>query len=171
MQKFLLLSHVFVNDGEEYKIDIMRHVCKYFADTHPDVTIILTCHGDYKGPLIEELFFFFFQAEDGIRDLYVTGVQTCLFRSFTVAWLGWEFDLPDGAIRMRAPAANVNGPVRHSIIAAAAGSHLARLGGSNSYCAADAVQGDAQLIVKAHFDDPGRVLPRAGWAFAHVEEG
>src|SRR5204862_5666853 len=25
--------------------------------------------------------FFFFQAEDGIRDLYVTGVQTLLFRS------------------------------------------------------------------------------------------
>src|SRR6266403_5337089 len=25
--------------------------------------------------------FFFFQAEDGIRDLYVTGVQTVLFRS------------------------------------------------------------------------------------------
>src|SRR6267143_2377200 len=26
-------------------------------------------------------FFFFFQAEDGIRDGTVTGVQTCLFRS------------------------------------------------------------------------------------------
>src|SRR5687767_15940608 len=26
-------------------------------------------------------FFFFFQAEDGIRDKLVTGVQTCLFRS------------------------------------------------------------------------------------------
>src|SRR5688572_31738785 len=26
-------------------------------------------------------FFFFFQAEDGIRDLTVTGVQTCVFRS------------------------------------------------------------------------------------------
>src|SRR5690349_23818348 len=25
----------------------------------------------------EKLHFFFFQAEDGIRDLYVTGVQTC----------------------------------------------------------------------------------------------
>src|SRR5215469_17496185 len=25
----------------------------------------------------DKLFFFFFQAEDGIRDLYVTGVQTC----------------------------------------------------------------------------------------------
>src|SRR5215203_6722368 len=28
--------------------------------------------------------FFFFQAEDGIRDIGVTGVQTCAFRS---AWL------------------------------------------------------------------------------------
>src|SRR5207248_8827052 len=27
------------------------------------------------------LFFFFFQAEDGIRDRTVTGVQTCAFRS------------------------------------------------------------------------------------------
>ena len=26
-------------------------------------------------------YFFFFQAEDGIRDHCVTGVQTCLFRS------------------------------------------------------------------------------------------
>src|SRR6266576_2414402 len=25
----------------------------------------------------DDVFFFFFQAEDGIRDLYVTGVQTC----------------------------------------------------------------------------------------------
>src|SRR5215469_18249720 len=28
-------------------------------------------------------FFFFFQAEDGIRDLYVTGVQTCALPIFT----------------------------------------------------------------------------------------
>src|SRR5690349_23054958 len=27
--------------------------------------------------LLLSFFFFFFQAEDGIRDLYVTGVQTC----------------------------------------------------------------------------------------------
>src|SRR6266850_266748 len=27
------------------------------------------------------IYFFFFQAEDGIRDYKVTGVQTCLFRS------------------------------------------------------------------------------------------
>src|SRR5438874_4772223 len=31
--------------------------------------------------------FFFFQAEDGIRDLYVTGVQTCALP----IWLGWPY--------------------------------------------------------------------------------
>src|SRR5690349_22870418 len=30
------------------------------------------------------VFFFFFQAEDGIRDLYVTGVQTC---ALPISWL------------------------------------------------------------------------------------
>ena len=32
----------------------------------------------YRGELVEDLYFgFFFQAEDGIRDIGVTGVQTC----------------------------------------------------------------------------------------------
>src|SRR5215208_8028323 len=30
---------------------------------------------------LDSFFFFFFQAEDGIRDGHVTGVQTCVFRS------------------------------------------------------------------------------------------
>src|SRR6266576_3245164 len=33
-------------------------------------------------------FFFFFQAEDGIRDLYVTGVQTCALP------ICWTYELP-----------------------------------------------------------------------------
>src|SRR5438874_2978697 len=33
-------------------------------------------------------FFFFFQAEDGIRDLYVTGVQTCALPIFSWAESG-----------------------------------------------------------------------------------
>src|SRR5438270_1810408 len=32
---------------------------------------------DHKTSVIRSDFFFFFQAEDGIRDLTVTGVQTC----------------------------------------------------------------------------------------------
>src|SRR5437762_10158200 len=37
--------------------------------------------------------FFFFQAEDGIRDTSVTGVQTCalpiFFRTYTSCWSPW----------------------------------------------------------------------------------
>src|SRR5690606_40718817 len=32
------------------------------------------------------MFFFFFQAEDGIRDFHVTGVQTCALPIFTRWW-------------------------------------------------------------------------------------
>src|SRR5690349_22471546 len=32
--------------------------------------------------MLHLFFFFFFQAEDGIRDLYVTGVQTCALPIF-----------------------------------------------------------------------------------------
>jgi hypothetical protein len=92
-------------------------------------------------------------------------------QGFTVAWLGWQFDLPEGAIRIDVPSANVSGPVRQSIIATFPGSHVVLLGGPDSYCAADAVQPDAQLVVKAHLDDHGRALPRASWAFARVEDG
>src|SRR5690349_23449722 len=37
-------------------------------------------------------FFFFFQAEDGIRDLYVTGVQTCALPILRVASRGGNAD-------------------------------------------------------------------------------
>src|SRR5206468_8916544 len=40
--------------------------------THWAITLVANLHGDM---LISS--FFFFQAEDGIRDLIVTGVQTC----------------------------------------------------------------------------------------------
>src|SRR5439155_6383232 len=41
------------------------------------------------GPLAVFNFFFFFQAEDGIRDGHVTGVQTCLFRSLVDSYGDW----------------------------------------------------------------------------------
>src|SRR5690349_6557080 len=40
-------------------------ICMFF------LTLVLPCVMNFS------FFFFFFQAEDGIRDLYVTGVQTC----------------------------------------------------------------------------------------------
>src|SRR6266478_7659981 len=43
---------------------------------HPDPNVMFCVVYPNRAP-----FFFFFQAEDGIRDLTVTGVQTWLFRS------------------------------------------------------------------------------------------
>src|SRR5438874_7045921 len=49
--------------------------------------------------LLVTLMFFFFQAEDGIRDLYVTGVQTCALPIFcnaggvVVSYFEWVQDL------------------------------------------------------------------------------
>src|SRR6266496_2070087 len=36
--------------------------------------------------MLSFFFFFFFQAEDGIRDLYVTGVQTCALPIFDLRY-------------------------------------------------------------------------------------
>ena len=117
----------------------------------------------------------FFSAASGfdLMNLDATSLSDAFLfeQGFTVAWLGWQFDLPEGAIKVDAPSANVSGPVRQSFIATFPGRHLAPLGGTDSYCAADSAQPDARLVVKAHFDDPGRVLPRANWAFARIENG
>src|SRR5690349_23545278 len=49
-------------------------------------------HGSEVGNMSVSLsFFFFFQAEDGIRDLYVTGVQTCALP--ILAWCAWAWCL------------------------------------------------------------------------------
>src|SRR5204863_3484115 len=58
----------------------------------------LSFYGFFGGALIStsrlfalsSLFFFFFQAEDGIRDLYVTGVQTCALPIFRRARAGLQ---------------------------------------------------------------------------------
>src|SRR3989449_7164941 len=41
---------------------------------------------------LSHMFFFFFQAEDGIRDVAVTGVQTCALPIFGMA-VGWLVSL------------------------------------------------------------------------------
>src|SRR2546430_8550039 len=58
-------------------------------------------------------FFFFFQAEDGIRDLTVTGVQTCalpisierpLEEYYTPPWIDWDLWLGPAPARPYHPA-------------------------------------------------------------------
>src|SRR5258707_11650351 len=52
--------------------------------------------------------FFFFQAEDGIRDIGVTGVQTCAFlissrRRHTRYWRDWSSDVCSSDLFARRP--------------------------------------------------------------------
>src|SRR5256886_5247211 len=50
-------------------------------------------------PCILFYFFFFFQAEDGIRDLTVTGVQTCALPIFIPSFPRIELRLPTATLR------------------------------------------------------------------------
>jgi hypothetical protein len=91
-------------------------------------------------------------------------------QGFTVAWVGWQFDLPAGFIRLSAPLAPVNSIVRAEILLTdGPASTVYSLSGS--YCAADAVQANATLTMKERFNDTGTILPRESWSFAHEEGG
>lgn len=91
-------------------------------------------------------------------------------QGFTVAWVGWQTDLPKGQVRLQVPVAPVHSVVRESILSSE-GSRIHTLGGENSYCAADAIEPSATLTIKKHFDDPGKILQRGSWSFAREENG
>src|SRR2546429_3874097 len=59
----------------------------------------------YISMIFSVVFFFFFQAEDGIRDVAVTGVQTCALPIFVEIILEWKVFGPhrrivDGVIQI-----------------------------------------------------------------------
>jgi hypothetical protein len=88
---------------------------------------------------------------------------------FTVAWLGWE-SLDPGQIRATLPLAKVNSVVRDSWVGLSPERSWA-LGGPNSYCAADADQPNAKLIVRSRIDETGEELPRSAFAFVDTRSG
>src|SRR5690349_24508507 len=61
------------------------------------------------------VFFFFFQAEDGIRDLYVTGVQTCALPIFRAGGGAGPLSSWERARRERARASSGTDPLLRSI--------------------------------------------------------
>src|SRR5690349_24817677 len=69
------------------------------------------------------MFFFFFQAEDGIRDLYVTGVQTC---ALPISRRGPG--RTGGPPRAALPGRRTRGPARRRGAAAARRSEERRVG-------------------------------------------
>src|SRR2546429_2032564 len=65
-----------------------------------------TANGDQFSILLRvsssNYFFFFFQAEDGIRDVAVTGVQTCALPIFAALEPGHTLLLDDGKVKLKA---------------------------------------------------------------------
>src|SRR5256885_8194680 len=61
----------------------MRKVCMSITLWMSISPKVIFCYPLYIAALIHYFLFFFFQAEDGIRDYKVTGVQTCALPIFT----------------------------------------------------------------------------------------
>ena len=92
------------------------------------------------------------------------GDRFLLEQGFSVAFLGWQFDVrPQDGLTFQAPRAPVTGVVRESYIAAreSAGALTFPL----SYCASDESDKSSKLTFRSRIDEAGRVLPRERWQF------
>ena len=86
-----------------------------------------------------------------------------LEQGFTVAFLGWQFDVrPGEGLKLDVPTAPVSGVVRTSVVT------VSRSGGviGLPYCAANPSQPDAVLTFRSIINGPGNVVPRESWQFA-----
>ena len=86
-----------------------------------------------------------------------------LEQGFTVAFLGWQFDVrPGEGLKLDVPTAPVSGVVRTSVVT------VSRSGGviGLPYCAANPSQPDAVLTFRSIINGPGNVVPRDSWQFA-----
>jgi alpha/beta hydrolase family protein len=95
-------------------------------------------------------------------------------QGFTLAWMGWQWDVPEqpGLLRLRAPVAGdaahpITGLVRAAIVLDERRDQ-APLGdrGHIAYPAVDPSGPDGKLYVRGHRLDPPRLVPRARWRFA-----
>ena len=113
------------------------------------------------------------------RDLspesWVLGDRFLLEQGFTVAFLGWQFDVnPSQGLTFGAPIAPVQGIVRQSYIAVPGRRNTAF---ALEYCALAETQKDAVLTFRTRMDETPHPLPRESWEFesngcaVHVSSG
>jgi hypothetical protein len=92
------------------------------------------------------------------------GDRFLLEQGFTVAFLGWQFDVaPAQGLTFRAPMASVDGSVRAAYVARGTGQRYT--GFRTLYCASDPRQLDATLSFRTSMDGPAQILPRERWQF------
>ena len=93
------------------------------------------------------------------------GDRFVLEQGFTVAFLGWQFDVaPSSGLTFDTAVAGVTGVVRGSFVEDGVGPQARGFG--LQYCAADPAQATASLTFRTQFEDTPRVLPRDSWQFS-----
>ena len=100
-------------------------------------------------------------------------------QGYTVAWCGWQHDVPDapGLMRLRAPeAVTPDGPISGKLVvifqpdASSSVQFLAdRI--HRPYPTHNLEDPDAVLTEQEHEDAPERIIPRAQWSFARLDNG
>jgi hypothetical protein len=93
------------------------------------------------------------------------GDRFLLEQGFTVAFLGWQFDVAPGeGLSLTVPTAPVDGIVRASAVTVGRSGPGGTIG--LAYCAADASQPDAVLTYRSEIEKSATVLPRESWQFS-----
>jgi hypothetical protein len=93
------------------------------------------------------------------------GDRFLLEQRFTVAFLGWQFDVqPGNGLALSVPTAPVSGVVRGSAVTVSRSGPGGAIG--LAYCASDPSQTDAALSFRSAITGPANVLSRESWQFA-----
>jgi hypothetical protein len=93
------------------------------------------------------------------------GDRFLLEQGFTVAFLGWQFDVqPGDGLALSVPTAPVSGVVRTSAVTVSRSGPGGAIG--LAYCATDSSQPDATLTFRSVIAGPATVSPRDSWQFA-----
>jgi hypothetical protein len=105
------------------------------------------------------------QQRDLEPESWVLGDRFLLEQGFTVAFLGWQFDVdPSQGLTFGAPVAPVQGIVRQSYIAAVPGRRNTDFG--LKYCALAESRMDAVVTFRTRMDEMPHPLPRDSWQFS-----
>ena len=92
------------------------------------------------------------------------GDRFLLEQGFTVAFIGWQFDVqPNDGLALHVPTAPVSGVVRASVVTVSRSGPGGAIG--LPYCAADPSQPDAALTFRSVINESATVLPRESWQF------
>ena len=103
------------------------------------------------------------QQRDLSPESWVLGDRFLLEQGFTLAFLGWQFDVhPSQGLTFGTPIAPVRGVVRESYVAAPG---RRSLGFPLKYCASEDHRQNAALTFRTRMDETPQPLPRESWGF------